>query len=221
MDNSAAVIAANEKADKAGFSEMELSAIGEVANITLGNAMTALSVLVQGDIDISTPDVEIKNKGDVVEEHLEKCVITRVDYVKGVDGFSVLFLKEDDVKILTDLMMGSDGHGMFYQQDISDLHMSAVSESMNQMMGSAATAMGMMLSKMVDISTPTTTMMEAGKYVDDSFKNDDRFVQIGFDVKMKDLITTQMVQLYPYRLAKAIADLFIVKKQQNDGQSPF
>ena len=99
--------------------------------------------------------------------------------------------------------------------------MSAVSESMNQMMGSAATAMGMMLSKMVDISTPTTTMMEAGKYVDDSFKNDDRFVQIGFDVKMKDLITTQMVQLYPYRLAKAIADLFIVKKQQNDGQSPF
>jgi flagellar motor switch protein FliN/FliY len=221
MDNSVAVKAANEKADKAGFNEMELSAIGEVANITLGNAMTALSVLVHGDIDISTPDVEIKNKGDVVKEHLEKYVITRVDYVKGVDGFSVLFLKEDDVKILTDLMMGSDGHGMFYQQDISELHLSAVSESMNQMMGSAATAMGMMLSKMVDISTPTTIRMEAGKFVEDSFKNDDRFVQINFDVKMNSLIATQMTQLYPFRLAKAIADLFIVKKQQNDGQSPF
>lgn len=221
MDNSAAAIAANEKADKAGFNEMEISAIGEVANITLGNAMTALSVLIHGDIDISTPDVEIKNKGDVVKEHLEKCIITRVDYVKGVDGFSVLFLKEDDVKILTDLMMGSDGHGMFYSQDISDLHLSAVSESMNQMMGSAATAMGMMISKMVDISTPTTIQMEAGKFIDDSFKNDDRFVQINFDVKMNDLITTQMIQLYPFRLAKAIADLFIVKKQQNDGMSPF
>lgn len=221
MDNSAAAKAANEKADKAGFNEMELSAIGEVANITLGNAMTALSVLTHGDIDISTPDVEIKNKGDVVIDGLEKCIITRVDYVKGLDGFSVLFLKEDDVKILTDLMMGSDGHGMFYLQDISDLHLSAVSESMNQMMGSAATAMGMMLSKMVDISTPITIQMEAGKFVDDSFKNDDRFVQINFDVKMNDLIETQMIQLYPFRLAKAIADLFIVKKQQNDGQSPF
>ncbi len=221
MDNSAAATAANEKADKAGFNEMELSAIGEVANITLGNAMTALSVLIHGTIDISTPDVEIKNKGDVVRDHLEKCVITRVDYVKGVDGFSVLFLKEDDVKILTDLMMGSDGHGMFYLQDMSELHLSAVSESMNQMMGSAATAMGMMISKMVDISTPTTIQMEAGKFIDDSFKNDDRFVQINFDVKMNDLIDTQMIQLYPFRLAKAIADLFIVKKQQNNGQSPF
>ena len=219
MDNaatSAATKAAIEKADASGFNDMELSAIGEVANITLGNAMTALSVLIHGDIDISTPNVEIKNKGEAVEEHREKSVITRVDYVKGLDGFSVLFLKEDDVKIMTDLMMGSDGHGMFYQQDISELHLSAVSESMNQMMGSAATAMGMMLNKMVDISTPNTEFIEAGAFIDDSFKNDDRFVQISFDVKMGEHIQTQMMQLYPYRLAKAIADLFLMKKQQGE-----
>ena len=215
MDN-AATKAAIEKADASGFNAMELSAIGEVANITLGNAMTALSVLIHGDIDISIPQVMIKNKGEAVEEHKEKSVITRVDYVKGLDGFSVLFLKEDDVKIMTDLMMGSDGHGMFYQQDISELHMSAVSESMNQMMGSAATAMGMMLNKMVDISTPTTELMEAGAFIDDSFKNDDRFVQITFDVKMGEHIQTRMMQLYPYRLAKAIADLFLMKKQQGE-----
>ena len=218
MDNSAAAKAANEKADKAGFNEMELSAIGEVANITLGNAVTALSVLIHSFIDISTPHVEIKDKDAIVAEQPDNSVVTRVDYVKGLDGYSVLFLKEEDVKIMTDLMMGSDGHGMFYEQDISDLHLSAVSESMNQMMGSAATAMGMMLNKLVDISTPNTTLTDPGHYINDAFQQEDRFVQITFDLKMGELIRTQMVQLYPFRLAKAIADLFLVKKSQGEIQ---
>ena len=220
MDNSV-VMAEKRKADTAGFNELELSAIGEVANITLGNAVTALSMLLRNDIDISTPFVEIKNKGDVVKEYSEKAVITRVDYVKGLDGYSLLFLKEDDVKVMTDLMMGSDGHGMFYEQEVSELHLSAVSESMNQMMGSAATAMGMMINKLVDISTPTTTMSEAGNYVNDSFPQDDRFVQISFNVEMGELINTNMMQLYPFRLAKAIADLFIIKRQASDGEAMF
>ena len=217
MDN-AALEAAKQKAEQAGFNEMELSAIGEVANITLGNAVTALSVLIHSFIDISTPHVEIKDKDAIVAEQPDKSVVTRVDYVKGLDGYSVLFLKEEDVKIMTDLMMGSDGHGMFYEQDISDLHLSAVSESMNQMMGSAATAMGMMLNKLVDISTPNTTLTDPGHYINDAFQQEDRFVQITFDLKMGELIRTQMVQLYPFRLAKTIADLFLVKKSQGEIQ---
>ncbi len=212
---------ARQKAEQMGFNEMEISAIGEVANITLGNAVTALSVLLHNDIDISTPMVEIKNKGEIVQDLPVKTVVTRVDYVKGLDGYSVLFLKEDDVKIMTDLMMGSDGHGMFYEQEMSDLHLSAVSESMNQMMGSAATAMGMMLNKLVDISTPNTFQVDPCKYLNDAFPKEERFVQISFEVKMGALITTHMMQLYPFRLAKAIADLFIVKKNQNEGTAPF
>ena len=219
--DSAAIEAAKKKAQQAGFNDMEISAIGEVANITLGNAMTALSMLLHNDIDISTPYVEIKQKGEIISELSVKSVVTRVDYVKGLDGYSVLFLKEEDVRIMTDLMMGSDGHGMFYEQEVSELHLSAVSESMNQMMGSAATAMGMMLNKLVDISTPATSQEDPGQYLHDAFPQEERFVQISFDVMMGELITTKMMQLYPFRLAKAIADLFIVKRNQNDGAMPF
>ena len=216
---SAAIEAA--KAQQTGFNDMEVSAIGEVANITLGNAVTALSLLLHNDIDISTPLVEIKNKGDQVRALSEKTIVTRVDYVKGLNGNCLLFLKEDDVKIMADLMMGSDGHGMFYEQDISELHLSAVSEAMNQMMGSAATAMGMMLDKLVDISTPSTRHEEAGSYNHDAFGTEERFVQISFDVDMGELINTKIIQLYPFRLAKAIADLFIVKRNQNEGAGLF
>ncbi|MBR5420927.1 MAG: chemotaxis protein CheC [Lachnospiraceae bacterium] len=220
MDN-ALIEAAKKKAEQAGFNAMEISAIGEVANITLGNAMTALSVLLHNDIDISTPFVEIKHKDEVVQEMPTRSVVTRVDYVKGLDGYSVLFLKGEDARIMTDLMMGSDGHGMFFEQELSELHLSAVSESMNQMMGSAATAMGMMINKLVDISTPSTMQVEPGEYLNDAFPQDERFVQISFEVKMGSLINTRMLQLYPFRLAKAIADLFIVKKNQSEGANSY
>lgn len=195
------------------LNEMEISAIGEVANISLGNAATALGILLHDDIDISIPKVEVKQKGDIIKNQQYNSVITRVNYIKGIQGYSILFLKEEDVKIMTDLMMGSDGYGMFYQQDLSELHLSAVSEAMNQMMGSAATAMGIMLDRLVDISTPETVHKNAGEYVKYEFPNDDRFVQITFDVKLGKLIVTEMIQMYPYVLAKAIADLFLLKKE--------
>lgn len=196
------------------LNEMEISAIGEVSNISLGNAATSLGILVHNNIDISIPKVEIKNKGDIVKNSDAESVIARVNYVKGIQGYSILFLKQDDVKMIADLMMGSDGYGMFYQQEFSELHISAISEVMNQMMGSAATAMGIMLDRLVDISTPEVVQKNPGDYLKLEFPNDDRFVQISFDVKLGDLIVCDMVQMYPLALAKALADLFILRREQ-------
>lgn len=198
------------------LNEMEISAIGEVANISLGNAATAMGILMHNDIDISIPYVAEKSKGDIVKNGTDDYVITRVDYVKGIQGYSILFLKGEDARIITDLMMGSDGYGMCYQMELGEIHLSAVSECMNQMMGSAATAMGSMLDRLVDISTPTTKHMQAGEYVAYEFPDHDRFVEITFDVKIGDIIVTQIVQIYPFILAKAIADLFLLKKEQGE-----
>ncbi len=198
------------------LNEMEISAIGEVANISLGNAATAMGILMHNDIDISVPYVAVKNKGDIVRDQEDQSIITRVDYIKGIQGYSILFLKGEDAKIITDLMMGSDGYGMCYQMELGELHMSAVSECMNQMMGSAATAMGSMLERLVDISTPNTKMMNPGEYLKYEFPEHDRFVEITFDVKIGEIIVTQIVQIYPYILAKAIADLFLIKKEQGE-----
>lgn len=197
------------------LNQMELSAIGEVANIAIGNSATTLGVLIRDNIDISVPFVEIKNKGDIVKEYNHDYIITRVNYVKGIQGYSIFYLKEDDVKMIADLMMGGDGHGMFYEQEMSELHLSAVSEAMNQMMGAAATAMGVMLDRMVDISTPETVKKNAGEYIQGEFPNDEKFVQISFQCKLGQLMVCDMVQMYPYTLAKAIADLFIIKKEKD------
>lgn len=198
------------------LNEMEISAIGEVANISIGNAATSMSLLVQNEVQISTPELLIKNNGDDIEVAGSKEVVVTVDFVKGIMGRNLLFMQKNDAKMIADLMMGSDGHGMFFEMDFSEMHLSAVSEAMNQAMGSAATAIGLMMDRVVDISTPECKDISQGAKVSYDTNKDTRFVQISFEVSVGELFKMEVVQAYPYILAKAIADIFLIKKGTMD-----
>ena len=194
------------------FSELEIDAIGEISNICLGNSANSLSMLVRQTVDITPPRVEIINKNEYVKDVSSKQVFVKVSYVEGLQGCSILMLEEKDAKIIADLMMGSDGNGEFAQMELGELHLSAVCEAMNQMMGSAATSLSVMLEKKTDISTPEAKYMDKGQYMAYTFPDDDKFVKVGFRMKVGDVISSPIVQLYPHDLGKAISDLFLMKK---------
>jgi len=200
------------------FSEMEIDAIGEISNICLGNSASTLSMLVRQPVDITPPRVEIVEKGEYTKNVNSKKVFVKVNYVEGVKGCSILMLEEQDAKAIADLMMGSDGKGDFARMELGELHISAVSEAMNQMMGAAATSMSVMLDRKTDISTPDAKFMQDGEYLAYEFPDDDRFVKVGFKMKIGDIIDSPVVQLYPYDLGKAISDLFLIKKAKEKGQ---
>lgn len=194
------------------FSDLEIDAIGEISNICLGNSATTLGMLVHNPVDITPPKVEIIEKSEYVKNVSSKRVFVKVSYVEGVQGCSILMLDEKDAKAIADLMMGGDGRGSFAQMELGELHLSAVSEAMNQMMGAAATSMSLMLDRKTDISIPDTKYMEDGEYLACEFPNDDRFVKVNFRMKIGDIIDSPVVQLYPHDLGKAISDLFLIKK---------
>jgi flagellar motor switch protein FliN/FliY len=196
------------------FTDMEIDAIGEISNICLGSSASTLSVLVRNTVDITPPKVEIIEKSEYTKSVSSKKVFVKVNYVEGVKGCSILMLGEQDAKAIADLMMGSDGKGTFAQMELNEIHMSAVSEAMNQMMGAAATSMSIMLDRKTDISTPETKFMEDGEYLACEFPNDDRFVQVGFRMNIGDIISSPVVQIYPHDLGKAISDLFLLKKSK-------
>lgn len=195
------------------FTEMEIDAIGEISNICLGKAAAALSMLVNQNIDITPPRVEIIDKNEYIKSVSSKKVFVKVSYVEGVEGCSILMLEEQDAKSIADLMMGSDGHGMFAQMEFGELHTSAVSEAMNQMMGASATAMSMMIDKKTDISVPKADFMESGEYIACTFPDDDRFVKVGFKMQIGDVFSSPMVELYPYHLAKSMSNLYLIKEK--------
>lgn len=201
------------------LSGQEVDTIGEVANISMGSAATTLFSLVNKKVEISTPVVSVTSWEAIVEAYEKPCVIVKIAYTRGLDGSNILVLKEDDVKVITDLMMGGDGTNI--EGDVTDLHLSAISEAMNQMMGASATSLSSMLNKMIDISPPSSKLTDLaesgdGSEIDDFLKND--FVKIAFKMEIGDLVDSEMMQLYPISLAKEMCAC-VLENMETDSKS--
>ncbi len=185
------------------LTEDEKDAIGEIANISMGTAATTLFSLVNRKVEISTPVVTEATWDDIVSNYERPCVFIRIAYTVGLDGSNILVLRESDVKIITDLMMGGDGTNT--DGELGELHLSAISEAMNQMMGSSATSLSSMLSKTIDISPPQADLIDLHESVDqgtiDEFLSGS-FVKISFKMEIGDLVDSEIMQLYPFSFAK-------------------
>ncbi len=191
------------------LTEKDKDSIGEVANISMGTAATTLFSLVNLKVEISTPVVTASTWDDIVSEYERPCVFIRMSYTVGLDGSNILILKEHDVKVITDLMMGGDGTNT--DGELGELHLSAISEAMNQMMGSSATSLSSMLSKTIDISPPMADLVDLNESVDegeiDKFLTG-KFVRISFKMKIGDLVDSQIMQLYPFSFAREMCDSY-------------
>ena len=185
------------------LTENEKDAIGEIANISMGTAATTLFSLVNRKVEISTPVVSLATWDDIVEAYERPCVFIRIAYTVGLDGNNLLILKENDVKIITELMMGGDGTNT--DGELGELHLSAICEAMNQMMGSAATSLSSMLNKTIDISPPHADLIDLQENVDEGTIDEflkNPFVKISFKMEIGDLVNSTIMQLYPISFAK-------------------
>ena len=185
------------------LTENEKDAIGEIANISMGTAATTLFSLVNRKVEISTPVVSLATWDDIVEAYERPCVFIRIAYTVGLDGNNLLILKENDVKIITDLLMGGDGTNT--DGELGELHLSAICEAMNQMMGSAATSLSSKLNKTIDISPPHADLIDLQENVDEGTIDEflkNPFVKISFKMEIGDLVNSTIMQLYPISFAK-------------------
>ncbi|MFK9090544.1 flagellar motor switch phosphatase FliY [Bacillus salipaludis] len=181
------------------LSSMEKDALGEIGNISLGSSTTALSTLLNQRVEITTPTMSIIER-DLMEEAIqEKNVAVHVDYTEGIRGKNLLMIKENDAKIIADLMMGGDGTGQ--ANELSELHLSAVQEAMNQMMGSAATSMSTLFNQKVDISPPSIDVLGFPPKKLEQFE-DDIIIEVSFSLKVGSLIDSNMIQLIPLSFGK-------------------
>jgi flagellar motor switch protein FliN len=196
--------------DTSLLSDIERDAIGEVANISMGSSATTLYSLVNRKVNITTPVVTLATWENVIEEYEKPCVFILIKYTLGLDGSNILVLKEHDVKVITDLMMGGDGSNT--DGELGELHLSAISEAMNQMMGSAATSLSTMLGKMIDISPPEASLVDLTAFKSGgeiaSFL-EGTFVKIAFRMQIDDLVDSMIMQLYPIDFAKDLYNTFM------------
>ena len=196
--------------DEEGLTDVEKDAIGEVANISMGSSATTLYSLVNRKVNITTPVVTLATWKTLLDSYEKPCVFIQIKYTQGLDGTNILVLKEHDVKVITDLMMGGDGTNT--EGELGELHLSAISEAMNQMMGSAATSLSTLLQTVIDISPPESSLFDLtevkdGKEISPFLGG--TFVKISFRMQIDDLVDSTIMQLYPIDFARKLVETFI------------
>lgn len=199
----------DNSANEEFLTDIEKDTVGEISNISMGTAATTLSSLVNQKVNISIPIVTYATWDDLVKSYDRPCVFLQIQYKEGLDGNNILILKENDVKIIADLMMGGDGTNT--DGEITELHLSAICEAMNQMMGSASTSLSSMLNMKIDISPPTASLVDLNDNLDQNEISDflsKGFVKNAFKLTIGDLVDSEIMQLFPVEFAKNLCRRF-------------
>lgn len=205
--------------DGEGLSSEEMDAIGEIANICSGSSATNLSTILNQRVNITTPFVTLESIDELVAGTSQPCVLVQIQYTDGIKGSNIQILQKKDVKIIADLMMGGDGTNLSaLGEELTELHMSALCEAMNQMTGAAATSLYTMLNCKVDISPPTALIVDlrdeaVRKEIFGSF-DDSKYVKVSFKLEIGDLIDSSYMQIYTLDFAKNLYNL-IYQGEQN------
>ncbi len=182
----------------------EKDVLGEIGNISMGTAATTLYTLLGHKVTITTPKVSETSFIELAKSFENPCVTIKVEYNEGIDGKNILVIDERDVKIITDLMMGGDGSNI--PEELGELQLSAISEAMNQMIGSSSTSIAEMIGKKVDISPPETIYKDADSLTDEDVGVDinQKIVLIAFELKIGELIDSSIFQLMTVETAKQL-----------------
>jgi flagellar motor switch protein FliN/FliY len=179
----------------------ERDALGEIGNISMGTSATTLFTLLNNKVSITTPKVSVVTWDELSKEYDTPYVAVQVHYKEGLQGSNLLIIKEDDVRIITDLMMG--GTGVNNLEPINDLHLSAIGEAMNQMIGSSSTSLSTMFNKRIDISPPQAFILyfqNSGEL--EQFNPKEKVVKVAFKMEIGDIIDSEIMQLLPINFAK-------------------
>lgn len=192
------------------FTGEEIDAIGEIGNIAMGAAATALYSLINNKVAITTPRVELTTKKQLGKEYTIPYVAIEIEFTQGLQGTNLLIMKEEDVKLITNLMMGGDGSNI--DGPLGDMHISAIGEAMNQMVGSSATSLASIFDKNINISPPKAFVINLASDVPhDIFKSDEPIVKVSFNLFVESYLDSEIMQLIPVDFAKSLVDSLLQK----------
>jgi flagellar motor switch protein FliN/FliY len=198
-----------------GITDIQKDAIGEIMNVGMGSAATAVSELLDAKVWITTPTVEVVKAGGMKREQLEPAICVKITYTKGITGANILLLKQDDVQMILNQLMGQP---LVIQPDFEfdELNISAVAEVMNQMMGSCSTAMSKFLDMNIDISPPEPRVMELIDLTMESqeFDSEEEVVTISFNLTIEGIVDSEFVAVMKIELVKELTDRLVELNSQ-------
>lgn len=198
------------------FSSYEIDAVGEILNISMGSAATAVSELLNAKVWITTPKVSVVQVKDLNYDNLEPAICVKIVYVEGITGLNMMVLKQNDVQLILNQLLGNP---LVIDPDFQfdELNISAVSEIMNQMMGASATALSDLLGTKVDISVPTPYIIDNTKFGDlCEMDSEETIVAVMFNLQVDGVMESEFMSVLSLPLAKTLSGKMIEKFSTED-----
>ena len=188
------------------LSPIEKDALGEIGNISMGSAATTLSTLLGHKVNITTPTVSVAPMNVIQQHYPLPYLVVEVGYTIGIDGNNIFAIQARDAAVIADLMMGGDGTNP--DAELNEIHMSAVGEAMNQMMGAVATSLSSMFNKKIDISPPRVNLVDFDKddFAANISDNNDPMVRASFKMEVDGLIDSEIMQILTVDVAKEMVE---------------
>ena len=189
------------------FNEMEIDALGEMMNISLGASATAMSTLLGSTVHITTPKVKILTRDQFEFKKLEPAVGVEIAYVEGLEGSNIMMFSRNDVRIIVGTLLGEEIPDDKFELD--EINRSAICEVMNQMMGASATALSEFLKFTVNISTPVSfEITDAESFKNKYFPEATPMVVISFILEIEGKLKSEFLNIMPEKLAKRLLEPF-------------
>ena len=190
------------------LSSLEIDAIGEIINISLGASATAISTMLSSRVEITVPRVRVESYENFEFTNLEPAIAVTIDYIEGILGSNIMILKKEDIRVILETLMQTQYDPENFELD--EIGLSAVCEVMNQMMGAASTALSELLSRAINISTPTTfEVKDAQSFKEKNFKKEESFVVIEFDLHIENKLKSEFINVLHLDLVKDMISTFM------------
>ncbi len=199
------------------LTQIEQDALGEMGNICMGTAATTMYTLLGRQVSITTPQLSMHTWETLAASHVLPFVVVEICYIEGIEGNNLLMLKEYDVALITDLLMGGDGNIDPNNIVLDEIHLSAIREVMNQMVGSSSTSLATLLGKTINISTPVSKrIILRDEPVTSLLSGDEPIVKIAFKMEIEGLLESEIMQVLPITFAKQIAEEMLNPQGMDD-----
>lgn len=210
----------NGASEPESLSDSDKDLLGEIGNISMGSASTALSTIISKMVNITTPKVSLVTLNQIKNEFSVPNIALEVEYIEGLTGANLLVIKITDAVVIADLMMG--GNGEKKSEGLSEIEMSAVSEAMNQMIGSSATSLSTMLGFPINISPPIAKLWDdKTQSLTSKVNEDDEIVKIAFKLTIDTLVDSEIMLILPVQTAKSIINKMSLSSSDNDQENEF
>jgi flagellar motor switch protein FliN/FliY len=196
------------------LTQTEVDTLGEIGNISIGTSATTLFSLLGERVSMTIPRISLVSYEELHRQHALPFVAVTVEYTQGLKGTNLLIIKKDDAKVISSLMMGEDPTNI-EEISLSDLHLSAVGEAMNQMMGAAATSMSQMFKTSINISPPKVKIIDLSEETLEDIETNETLVKVSFTLEIGKIVKSEVMQIIPYEFAKKMVDMLLPQREED------